>query len=91
TRSSTFSCTKIQLRIHSMRDPRRFVRVHYVVQTLLHELAHIARGAGHGLSFWWRNAQLLKELEWDVENGQVKAKWEDVAKHVSLRGEVRGL
>lgn len=85
------SCSKIQLRIRAVQDRKWCLRIDDIVQTLLHELAHIARSPNHGLSFWWRNALLLKELERDVEMRVVDVKWKEVPLQVTFNGEVRGL
>jgi hypothetical protein len=85
------SCTEIQLRIRTKEDTKQFVHINYIVQTLLHELAHIAPTSDHDLSFWWRNAQLFKELERDVSMRVVDVKWREVPPQVTHSEEVSGL
>jgi hypothetical protein len=61
------------------------------VQTLLHELAHIAARDGHGMDFYWRNIKLLKELERDVKENLVKAGPWSIPKRVAFPYELKGL
>ncbi|KAH7082922.1 hypothetical protein BKA63DRAFT_404300 [Paraphoma chrysanthemicola] len=91
TRKMVSSCSKISLRIRSMRHIDKYLRVEHIVQTLLHELAHISRTPEHGIGFYWRNAQLLRELERDVEKGAVAVNPREVPSRVATRGEVSGV
>ncbi|KAH7093375.1 WLM domain-containing protein [Paraphoma chrysanthemicola] len=91
TRKMVSSCNKISLRVRSFHAVDKYLRVEHIVQTLLHELAHISRTPKHGLGFYWRNAQLLKELERDIEEGAVTVKRKEVPSRVAIRGEVSGV
>jgi hypothetical protein len=71
TRKTTPVCENISLRIRCLSRPDRLVPIDVVMQTLLHELAHIGY-CGHGVTFYRRNAKLLRELERDWRQGLLK-------------------
>lgn len=68
---STGVCKHIRLRLRKYQFPAIFLSIDAVVQTLVHELAHM-KDSSHGLELFRWNAELLKELEEAVEKGGVR-------------------
>ncbi|KAH3939184.1 hypothetical protein HBI56_231810 [Parastagonospora nodorum] len=91
TGAQAVQCDKIYLQLRTRSDPYTFLRTDVIVQTLLHELAHISTRGGHGMDFYWRNMKLLKELERDVKEDLVKVGAWSIPKRVAFPNEVKGL
>jgi hypothetical protein len=83
------SCLRIGVKVRSDATPDGFMDMYEVVQTMLHELAHMYQH-GHGLGFYMRNFQLLIELKRDIMRHEVIVDWWEIPKHIVLPGEVRG-
>jgi hypothetical protein len=83
-------CLHINVRLRHHEVPDRFVAIQVVVQTLLHELAHLNH-EHHNLGFFWRNLRLLRELERDVAARKVKVSRREIPKQIVQPGEIPGL
>jgi hypothetical protein len=71
-RKEEYTPTVVSLQVRSPDQPGKFVAIDFVVQTLLHELAHIGSRGSHGVSFYRRNAKLLEELKKDWLQGRLE-------------------
>jgi hypothetical protein len=80
----------INVRLRHHEVPDMFVAIKVVVQTLLHELAHLNH-THHNLGFFWRNLRLLRELERDVAERKVKVSGREIPKQIVQPGEIPGL
>ncbi|KAF1831731.1 hypothetical protein BDW02DRAFT_504534 [Decorospora gaudefroyi] len=69
--TSTNVSLKIELCLRDVDNPTRFLPTHCLIQTLLHELAHLRHGA-HFFAFYGFNAMLLDELVEDVGRGELR-------------------
>jgi hypothetical protein len=95
TRGTTVrSCAIMHLKVRDDETRNGFMYMAEVVQTMLHELAHMYHGS-HGVRFYMRNVQLLVELEQDMEEDMMLAEgeveWDEIPQHVAQPGEPRGL
>lgn len=84
--------TAVSLQVRSRHRPGEFVAIHSIVQTLLHELAHIAINCHHDMAFYGRNAKLLKELKKDWSKGLLKhMRGQHVPEEFANHSEISGL
>ena len=89
---STKTCApqKIRLRLRYPDDAGVFVPIGEVMRTMLHELTHL-QYRGHFLGFYGFNAQLLLELERDVEVGKLRGvvRWHEIPDSIADTAEIR--
>ena len=88
TAKTTSVCMAINLRVRHPDRPHKFLPMKYIVQTLLHELAHVGH-PHHNLRFWRCNARLLEELKHDSQD-EVKVYRREMPKRFAERHDAKG-
>lgn len=83
-------CVNTDVKLRRGETPNGFMAISEVMQTILHELAHMYH-YGHGLGFYLRNLLLLLELEGHMLQRIVEVGWQEIPRHIVLPGEVHGL
>jgi hypothetical protein len=86
----TAVCLHINVRLRHHEVPDMFLAIQVVVQTMLHELAHLHH-KHHNLGFFWHNLRLLRELERDVAAHEVKVSRREIPTQIVQPGEIPGL
>jgi hypothetical protein len=85
--NSNVAFLNIDLQVRHHEQPHMCNRMEVLVQTLLHQLAHI-NSEHNGLHHLWATSKLLRELERDVMVGDMKALRREIPDQVVQRGEV---